>query len=66
MNNLSKKKKKDNRGDAKLTSNEQGRESIINCSSCLKDDLSEGTPNRNFVEIKYHLNTCYPLYVTRK
>ena len=56
-------KNKDNKGNAKLTSTEKGRKSIINCSSCLKDDLFEGIPNRSYDEIKYHVNTCYPRYV---
>ena len=56
-------KKKGNKGNTKLTSIEKGRESIINCSSCLKDDLLEGLPNRNYDEINYHVNTCYPHYV---
>ena len=29
----------------------------------MKDDLLEGIPNRNYDEIKYHVNTCYPRYV---
>ena len=56
-------KNKDNKGNATLTSTGKGRESIINCSSCLKDDLLEDIPNRNFDEIKYYENTCYPRYV---
>ena len=56
-------KKKDNKGNTKLTSTEKGRESIINCSGCLKGDLLEGIPNRNYDEIKYHVNTCYPRFV---
>ena len=50
---------KDIKGNAKLTSTEKGRESIINCSSCLKDNLLEDIPNRNYDEVKYHVNTCY-------
>ena len=53
----------DNKVNAKLTSTEKERETIINCSSCLKDDLLEGIPNRNYDEIQYHVNTCYPRYV---
>ena len=48
-------KNEDNhKGNAKLTSSENGRERIINCSSCLKDNLLEGIFNRNN-EIKYHV-----------
>ena len=53
----------DNKVNAKLTSTEKERETIINCWSCLKDYLLEGIPNRNYDEIKYHVNTCYPCYV---
>ena len=53
----------ENKVNAKLTSTEKERETIINCSSCLKDDLLEGIPNRNYDEIKYHVKTCYPRYV---
>ena len=56
-------KNKDKKGNGKLTSNEKRRESIIHRSSCLKDDLLEGIPNRNYDEIKYHVKTCYPRYV---
>ena len=52
--------KNKDKGNADLASTEKGRE---NCSSCLKDDLLEGIPNRNYDEIKYHVNTCYPRYV---
>ena len=52
-------KNKYNKGNAKFASTEKGRESIINCSSCLKDDLLEGIPKRNYEEIEYHVNTCY-------
>ena len=37
-------KNKDNKRNAKFASTEKGRESMINCSSCLKDDLLEGFP----------------------
>ena len=57
-------KNKNNKGNGKLTSTEKGRESIINFSSCLKDDLLEGRGlNRNYDEKKYRVNTCYPRYV---
>ena len=56
-------KNKDNKGNAKLASTEKGRECIINCSSCLKDHLLECILNRNYDEVKYHVNTCYPRYV---
>ena len=56
-------KKKDNKGNTKLASTDKGTETIINCSGCLKDDLLEGIPSRNYDEIKYHMNTCYPRYV---
>ena len=56
-------KNKDNKGNAKLKSTEKERESIINCSSYLKNDLLEGIPNRNYDEIKYHVSTCYTRYV---
>ena len=56
-------KNKDNKGNAKLTSTEKGKEGVINCSCYLKDDLLEGIPNRNYEELKYHVNTCYPRYV---
>ena len=29
----------------------------------MKDELLEGIVNRNYDEIKYHVNTCYPRYV---
>ena len=29
----------------------------------MKDELLEGIANRNYDEIKYHVNTCYPRYV---
>ena len=29
----------------------------------MKDDLLEGIPNRDYDEIKYHVNTCYTRYV---
>ena len=58
-------KNKDNKGNAKFASTEKGRKSIINCSSCLKDDgrFVGRFPNRNYDEIKEHVNTCYPHYV---
>ena len=56
-------KNKDNKGNAKLTSTEKGRESIINCSSCLKDDLLEGNTYRNYDKLKYHVSTCCPRYI---
>ena len=37
-------KNKDNKGNAKLTSTEKGRKSIINCSSCLKEIYSKVFP----------------------
>ena len=49
--------------NAKLASTEKGRESIINCASCLKDDLLEGILNRKYIEINYHVNTCNPSYI---
>ena len=49
--------------NAKLASTEKGRESIISCASCLKDDLLECILNRKYIEIKYHVNTCYLSYI---
>ena len=37
-------KNQGNKGNAKLASTEKGRESIINCSSCLKDDYRKVFP----------------------
>ena len=39
------------------------KEGKVLCSSCLKDDLLEGIPNRDYDKINYHVNTCYPRYV---
>ena len=59
-------KNKDNKGNAKLTCTEKGRESVFNFSIRLKDDLLEGIPNRNYAKIKYHVNTCYHCYVSSR
>ena len=56
-------KNKNNQGNAKLTNTGKRREGNINCSTCLKDDLLEVIPKRNYDEIKYHVNTCYTCYV---
>ena len=39
------------------------KEGKVLCSSCLKDDLCEGIPNRDYDKINYHVKTCYPRYV---
>ena len=52
----------DNKNSKKLTSTQQGRESIIDCSRVLKDELLEGIQESNYCQIKYHVQTCYPRY----
>ena len=51
-------KVKDNRGDKKLTSTENGRKTLIECSKVLNDGLFSWIKDE--ARIKYHVNTCYP------
>ena len=49
---------KDKQGNKKLTSTENGRKTLIECSKILKDGLFCGIQDEK--NIKYHVNTCYP------
>ncbi|XP_057301781.1 uncharacterized protein LOC130636171 isoform X1 [Hydractinia symbiolongicarpus] len=59
-------KKQDNKGNKKLTSTENGRNAIFNCSKSLNDDLLKEIPLSQYDDINYHVNTCYPRYVRSK
>ena len=47
---------KDKNGDKKLTSTEKGRNTLIESSEVLQDELSK---NLDEDQIKYHVNNCY-------
>ena len=52
-------KVKENGGDKKLTSTENGRKMLVECSKVLDDGfLLRGIEDE--ARIKYHVNTCYP------
>ena len=57
-------KPKDNKGNKKLTSTANGRSTIIECSTFLRDNLLDGVEELD--QIKYHVNTCYSRYVRQK
>ena len=57
-------KPKDNKGNKKLTSTANGRSTIIECSTFLRDNLLDGV--KELDQIKYHVNTCYSRYVRQK
>ena len=57
-------KPKDNKWNKKLTSTANGRSTIIECSTFLRDNLLDGVEELD--QIKYHVNTCYSRYVRQK
>ena len=50
----------DNKGDKNLTSTENGRLKIIQCSKFLKDELISQLTKNDLQYLKYHVKTCYP------
>ena len=54
---------KDKRGDKKLTSTEKGRQTFMECSKALQDNLFGELNLNELNDINYLVNTCYPSYV---
>lgn len=50
---------KDNKGDKKLTSTENGRDLLFESSKILEDNLLSEIQEDEKDEVKYHVNTCY-------
>ena len=53
---------KDKNGSKKLTSTENGRETVINTSEKLDDGTIAGIEPGDLVNIQYHVATCYASY----
>ena len=52
-------KRKDNKGNQKLTSTVKVRGIIAELSELLNDELLGGISDSQYEEIQYHVNTCY-------
>ena len=59
-------KVKENKRTTKLTSIEQGRRTILDCSVHLKDNFLESIQESDHGKIQYHVNNCYPRCVRSK
>ena len=53
---------KDNKGNKNLTSTEDGRLKIIQCSEFLKGELISQLAESDLQYLKHHVKTCYPRY----
>ena len=53
---------KDSAGSSKLTSTEAGRQKIISTSRKLDDGLVTDIDQNRFVDIRYHVKSCYATY----
>ena len=53
-----------NKGNIKLTSTPNGRQTLIDCSNFLKDGLFDGVEDPE--KIKYHPNPCFSNYKKKK
>ena len=52
-------KVKDNKGEKKITSTQNGRTLLFEVSTILKDNLVTEIPNDEKQNVKYHVNTGY-------
>ena len=49
-------------GSSKLTSTEAGRQTIIGTTRKLKDGLVTNIDQNRFLDIRYHVNSCYATF----